>query len=443
MSSKTKTQHVTTTLTLAVTTMMTLTVAHGLAQAPQAPAAAPQVQGPAQPGQGRGAGGPGGGQGRAGGRGIQASPYPVLAIGSDFPEFSLLGLDGKRHTVKDYGAPKILAVMFESNHCPASIAYEERVRDLYTEYKSRGVQVIAVNPNNPKAVRLNELGYTEMSDSFEEMKDRVAFAGLTWPYLYDGETQALSKKFGAVATPHMFIFGQDRKLAYQGAIDDNRNVSAVKEKYAENAIEALLTGKAVPVAETRAPGCSTKWLETSVAGVEAEMKAIQATPVTLTSIDADGLKALRANATSKNTIVVSFWQTGNAVAQRQFSDLQTSYRMYHGSPRPMDMITVSTDPAAKSDAVLAYLKSQYATTTNKQLAVSVADAQAAFGLKWNPSQPFTLVISPDGKVVYQKEGRLDIYTLRRYVLATIPENPGWPGVHEYYVAAVAKMEKKK
>jgi hypothetical protein len=109
----------------------------------------------------------------------------------------------------------------------------------------------------------------------------------------------------------------------------------------------------------------------------------------------------------------------------------------------MDLITVSTDPASLSDAVLAYLKGQYATSTNRQLSVDVQTAQAAFGLKWNVAQPFTVVIGPDGKLVYQREGRLDIHALRRYILATIPENPGWPGVHDYCVDAVAKMEKKK
>ena len=381
-------------------------------------------------------------QGRAGGRGIQAPLYPPLAIGSPLPDFSLPGIDDKRHTPKEYSNAKALVLMFESNHCPASIAYEHRVAELAKKYKAQGVEVIAVNPNNPKAVRLNELGYTEMNDSFEEMKQRAAFAGLTWPYLYDGETQTLSQKFGAVATPHIFVFDQDRKLRYQGAIDDNRNALQVKEKYAENAIQAILAGKTVETTETRAPGCSTKWLTTSVVGVEDEMKKIQATPVTLTPIDAEGLKALRANATSKNTIVVSFWQTGNRIAEQQFFDLQTSYRMYAGSPRPFDMITVSTDPAAKSNAVLTYLKSQYATTTNKQLSIDVAAAQAAFGLKWNPAQPFTVVIGPDGKLVYQKEGRLDIHALRRYVLATIPENPGWPGVHQYYTDAVARMTRR-
>lgn len=414
---------------LGMAAAVAFTTAQGFAQVPTV--AQGQAQGTV----------PGGRQG--GGRGIQAPLYPVLPIGADLPDASLLGIDDKRHTLKEYAAAKVLVVMFESNHCPASIAYEHRVLDLYDSYRNRGVEVVAVNPNNPKAVRLNELGYTDMNDSFEEMKLRAAFMNLTWPYLYDGETQELAKKFGAVATPHIFVFDQERKLRYQGAIDDNRNRLLVKEKYAENAVEALLAGRPVPVAETRAPGCATKWLTTSLVGVETEMKQIQATPVTLSSIGGDELKALRANSGTGRTVVVSFWQSGSTASESQFSDLQTTYRMYAGSKRPMDMITVSTDPAARSEAVLAYLRSQYATTPNRQLSIDVTAAQAAMGLKWNPAQPFTVVIGPDGNVVYQKEGRVDIFAMRRYVLASIPDAPGWPGVHEYYQDAVARMEGRR
>lgn len=377
------------------------------------------------------------GEGR---RGIQPSAYPVLPIGAALPDFSLLGVDGRRHSPKEYAAARVLAVVFESNHCPASIAYEHRVHELYDKYRSRGVQVVAINPNNPKAVRLNELGFTDMNDSFEEMKLRAAFMQLPWPYLYDGETQAVSKVFGAVATPHIFVFDQDRRLRYQGAIDDSRAAAQVKQRYAADAIEAVLAARPVAVAESRALGCTTKWLEKSVDGVEKEMQAIQATEVKLTMIDPAGLKALRDNATSKKTVLVSVWQAGNKVSQAQFEPLQTTYRMYAGSRRPVDVVTVSTDPAAKSTAAHEYLKRQYATTTNFQVASgSAADVMAAFGLKWNAAQPFTVVIGPDGKVLFQKEGAIDIYEVRRVILASIPDEPAWPGIHEYYNAALARM----
>jgi len=379
------------------------------------------------------------GQGRGTGRGIQAPQYPVLALGAGLPSFSLLGVDGKRHSATEYAAAKVLAVVFESNHCPASIAYEQRIHDLYTKYRSRGVQLIAINPNNPKAVRLNELGYTDMTDSYDEMKLRAAFMRLPWPYLYDGETQQLSMTFGAVATPHIFIFDRDRKLQYQGAIDDNRAVALVKQPYAADAIDVLLAGRPVSINQTRAPGCTTKWLTTSVAGVEDEMKAIQAKPVTLTPIDHGGLTELRQNTASKKTLVVSFWSLGDRAAANQFGELQTTYRMYAGSNRPMDLVTISTESAARRDSVLEFLKSQYATTTNRQLTATEGDVRASFNAKWTATQPFTVVIGPDGKLLYEKDGRIDIYEVRRIILASFPDEPAWPGIHDYYQAALARM----
>jgi hypothetical protein len=174
------------------------------------------------------------------------------------------------------------------------------------------------------------------------------------------------------------------------------------------------------------------------------MKALRATPVTLSTLDRDGVKALRENATSRKTLLVSFWQTASRTSRDQFADLQTTYRMYAGSRRPMDLITIATDPPAQTAAVLDFLKSQYATTRNAQVPPGgVAAAQAAFGMKWNAAQPFTVVIGPDGKVLYQKEGRIDIYEVRRVILASFPDEPGWPGIHDYYQAAVARTAAKK
>ena len=134
----------------------------------------------------------------------------------------------------------MLAVLFESNHCPVSQLYEGRTEKIYNDYRNKGVTLVAINPNNPKAVRLDELGYTDVTDSLPEMKIRAAFRGIAWPYLYDGETQAVSMKFGAVATPHIFIFDQERKLRYQGRIDDNQREELVKMQDAREAIDALL-----------------------------------------------------------------------------------------------------------------------------------------------------------------------------------------------------------
>src|ERR1700730_2442623 len=177
------------------------------------------------------------------GRGIQPQEHPVLSTGAPLPEFALPGVDGKIHKSSEYASARGFAVLFESVLCPASINYEARAEQLYNDYRNKGVALVAINPNNPNAIRLNELGYTDMTDSLPEMKIRTAFRGITWPYLYDGDTQATSMTFGAVATPHIFIFDSERKLRYQGSIDDNQRPSDVKNNYARDAIDALLAGR--------------------------------------------------------------------------------------------------------------------------------------------------------------------------------------------------------
>jgi peroxiredoxin len=374
-------------------------------------------------------------------RGIQPSEYPVLPAGAPLPEFALPGVDGKVHKSSEYTKAKVLAVLFESVHCPVSINYEARAEQLYNDYKNKGVALVAINPNNPNAIRLNELGYTDMTDSMPEMKIRTAFRGITWPYLYDGDTQVTSMKFGAVATPHIFIFDQERKLRYQGSIDDNQRPSDVKTNYARDAIDALLAGREVPVAATRAFGCTTKWISKKT-GVEEEMAQIKARPVTVDMVDADGLKALRANAGTGKTMLVSFWSTGCALCAAQFLDLENSYRMYR--LRQLDFTTVSTDPPGKNADVVAFLKTQYAGGPNKQFASADTSAlQAAWGATWNPAAPFTVVISPDGKVLYQKEGKIDILEVRRIILSSMPDTSGYPGNQAYFQDAVARMIKNK
>jgi peroxiredoxin len=381
------------------------------------------------------------GAGQRAGRGIQAPEYPVMPIGSAFPDFSLPGVDGKTHTLREYSGTKVLAVVFESDHCPVSINYEARIHQLYDDYRGKDVTVMAINPNNPHAVRLDELGYTDMSDSLPEMKIRAAFQGITWPFLYDGETQVLSMKFGAVATPHIFIFDRDRRLQYQGAIDDNPRIALVKVPYARDAIDALLAGRPVAVTQSRAVGCTTKWLSKET-GVDSEMTKIKAAPVTVDPIDAEGLKALRANATTGKTMLVSFWATGCATCASQFVDIENTYRMYR--LRPFDLVTVATDPPSKNAAVLDVLKTQYAGGPNKQFAsTDVAALQAAWGAKWTPGAAFTAVIGPDGKVLYEKEGKIDIYEVRRRIQASIPDDRSYPAIQAYFQAAIARMEAKK
>ena len=185
--------------------------------------------------------------------------HPTLAIGSAAPDFSLPGIDGKTHTLAEYSKAKLLAVVFTCNHCPTAQLYETRIKKLVDDFEARDVAWVAIEPNDPRAIRLSELGYTDVSDSFEEMKVRAAYRHFNFPYLYDGETQSVSRAYGPKATPHVFIFDSERRLRYEGRVDDSQRASLVKSNDARNALEALLAGKPVAVPHTPAFGCSTKW----------------------------------------------------------------------------------------------------------------------------------------------------------------------------------------
>ena len=116
--------------------------------------------------------------------------YPeTLPLGSRAPDFKLPGVDGRKYSLKDFRKADILIVVFTCNHCPTAQYYEERLKQLVSDYRAKGVALVAINPNDPKSVGLDELGYTDVSDSFEEMKIRAKHKQFNFPYLFDGDTE--------------------------------------------------------------------------------------------------------------------------------------------------------------------------------------------------------------------------------------------------------------
>src|SRR5262245_58656704 len=120
-------------------------------------------------------------------RAEDAPAGPVLAIGAAAPDFDLPGVDGRRHTLKEFAKAKVLMIVFTCNHCPTAQAYEERIIKLQADYAPKGVALVAISPNDPAAVRPDELGFTDLGDSLDEMKVRAKERGFKFPYLYDGE----------------------------------------------------------------------------------------------------------------------------------------------------------------------------------------------------------------------------------------------------------------
>lgn len=355
--------------------------------------------------------------------------YPPLAIGVPAPVFSLPGIDGKTHKLSEYARAKVLAIVFECNHSPISQLYEDRIQTLNRDYRDKGVALVAINPDNPSSTRFDELSYTDVADSLEDMKVRAAYRNLDYPYLYDGDTQETSMKYGPTATPHIFIFDADRKLRYQGRIDDNVQESLVESRDARNAIDALLARRPIPVATTPVTGSSPKWIS-APGGAAAELRAMDAEPVNLTLANADDLRKLRANPTGK-LLLVNFWATWCGPCVSEFSDLVATYRMYRS--RDFALVTVSENDPAEKAGVLKFLQKQHASSTNLVFATSDTSAlQEAFDHNLGAAVPFTLLIAPNGDVVYQEEGSVTILDLRRAILANLPDSGAYPGQQAYW-----------
>src|SRR5262249_9134811 len=145
--------------------------------------------------------------------------------------------------LNDFHEAKILVVVFTCTHCPTAQYYEDRIKQIVADYKDKGVALVAIMPNDPKSVRVDELAWTDLGDSFAEMKVRAADRHYNFPYLYDGDTESVAQAYGPVATPHVFVFDAGRKLRYVGAIDDSERIQHVTKHYVRDALDALLAGK--------------------------------------------------------------------------------------------------------------------------------------------------------------------------------------------------------
>lgn len=353
----------------------------------------------------------------------------VLPIGSDLPGFSLPGIDGKTHTEKDYADAKILCVIFTCNHCPDSVAAAARTEEIHQDYKDKGVAIVAVNANNPASLRPDELGYSPYNDSFEEMKPFAESYGWTFPYLYDGETQKFATACGAQSTPHVFIFDSDRKLRYTGRMDDSRRSSGPVEKsYVRDALDALLAGQEVEETVTRSFGCSTKWLFKGD-NVAKDQKAWEAKPVTLDDLDEALAKKLRENK-SGNVRVINFWSTTCGPCVAEFPDLVETYRRFQN--RNVDFISISMDPPEAKAKVKKFLDSRHAALSDRTKPSMEKEGRTSNNYIWtgdNPDKlaeaiypewtgalPLTVIISPEGEVLWAENSELDFVELRSEIL---------------------------
>ena len=348
---------------------------------------------------------------------LQAEDIKTLEIGASAPDFSLPGIDGKTYNLESFNKSEILMIVFTANHCPTAQAYEDRILKIYYDYHEKGLGIVLVSPNNPEALCLEEIGYSDLGDSFEEMKIRAADLKLPMPYLYDGGNQEMAKAYGPVTTPHVFIFDKERKLRYCGRIDEMENpYEKPTEHDARNAIDALLAGTKVPVEKTKTFGCSVKWAS------KKEWKEKLDTDwknkiVEIQEADLETIKEIVANKTDVYRLV-NIWATWCGPCVIEFPEFVEIQRMYGG--RNFEFVSISTDGIKKKEKALEFLQSKNAATKN--YLYSGEDKYAlieAIDKNWQGPIPYTMLIAPGGEIVFSHQGIIDPLQVKKAVVKEI------------------------
>jgi thiol-disulfide isomerase/thioredoxin len=308
----------------------------------------------------------------------------------------------------------VLVVIFSCNHCPTAQAYEERIISFTEDYKPKGVAVVMISPNDINALNYSELGYSDMGDSFEDMKIRADDKGFPFPYLYDGDKQKAALAYGPVATPHCFVFDKNRFLRYAGRIDGSEKPGTGKGEDIRNAVNAVLAGEPVKIPVTRVFGCSIKW-SWKDEYTRKLYKQWAELPVTLEDIDVNGVRELINNTSSNKLRLINVWATWCGPCITEFPDFVIIDRMYRG--RPFEFISVSADKQDRRDDVLSFLKTQQASNKNYIFSKDdVYELIEAVDPDWQGGLPYTMLIEPGGKIIYKKQDTIDPLAMKKLIV---------------------------
>ena len=346
---------------------------------------------------------------------VEERPIGKLAIGDAAPPFNLPGIDGRFHQLEDYSDADVLVVNFTCNHCPTAQAYEDRFIAVVDDYKEKNVAFVAISSNSPIGILPEELGYTDLSDTFDEMKIRAKDKSYNFPYLYDGDTHEFSLAYGPTATPHVFVFNKGRKLTYSGRIDSSEKPGTGNAEDLRRAIDMTLQGKALPETEAQTPafGCSMKWAWKNEYTIKTN-KAWKEKEVTIEKLSPDKLADLLKNDTEE-LLLVNFWATWCGPCIVEYPEFVTIQRMF--GERDFQFVSVSMDSPEHSDKALKFLKGKASALPNY-----IMDTEDKYkvievvGNEWDGSLPITLLIEPGGKIAYRVPGTIDANELKRQIV---------------------------
>ncbi len=359
-------------------------------------------------------------------------PHPVvlekrdvstLKIGDQAPDFRLRGVDDRWHSLAEFDEDKVLALVFTCNHCPAAQKFEDDFNQIVEDYAGQGVALVAISSSSPLGVEEWELGWSDVGDGFDDMKIRAKDREFLFPYLYDGDLQEASLAYGAMATPHVFVFDHDRALKYVGRpglrpTRANKLPGHASEMRA--AIDAILADREVSPRTTPLVGCSTKWSWKN-GHLSAPWNDWRKGEVTLKDIDLAGVQTLLANE-SKRLRLVNVWATWCTACIGEYSEFVKLHGIYH--PREIydaksgfELVSLCLDSPDKKGVAKRLLDRFESRVSNhffdtEQLDEFVAKVDS----EWDGALPYTLLVEPGGKVLYRCQGAADFVKLRKIII---------------------------
>jgi peroxiredoxin len=342
----------------------------------------------------------------------EAHPEPkTLEIGSLAPDFRLTGVDDKKYALANFAKSKVLVVVFSCNHCPTAQAYQDRLNDIYNRYTSKGVALVVISSNSTKSLNLWEQGWSDLGDSFEEMKIRAKDKNFKFPYLYDGDDQKTAIAYGPMATPHAFVFDKERKLKYVGSIDESMEKG--KAELLQNAIDATLEGRKIEKPVTKVFGCSTKWVW-KMEGTKKLYKEWSELPVTIENIDTSGIEVIIKNRSDKLRLI-NVWASWCAPCVQEFPDFITLDRIYRS--REFEFISINADKLSRKEYVLKFLQKNEASNKNFIFnSDNNTELIEAVDPEWSGALPYTILVEQGGKILYRAQGPINMIEMRKLIV---------------------------
>jgi thiol-disulfide isomerase/thioredoxin len=337
----------------------------------------------------------------------------TLEIGAKAVDFNLPDVSGKFYALSDFSESDILVIIFTCNHCPTAQAYEDRIISFTADYKDKGVSVAAIMPNSAFSLLPEECGYSDLDDTYSSMVIRAKDKQFNFPYLYDGDNEAVSIQYGPTATPHAFVFNKNRELVYSGRLDASEKPGSANADDLRAAVDALISGQQVTQPVNKAFGCSIKWAWKTdwTEKVNADWNN---KPVTLEKISKSGIAELLANKTEKLRLI-NVWATWCGPCIIEYPELVNLQRMYGN--RKFEFISISADKPEQSDQALEFLKSRHSALQNY-----IFDSDDKYALieaidpSWNGALPYSLLVEPGGKIVYVMQGTVDLLELKKTIV---------------------------